>query len=160
MGIAERFYDAFSVADHHTMGLMYAPTATFSDPVFPMLSGPEAALMWEMLLTRSKDFSVSYNVREDDSRAEVVWVARYRFGRKSRQVENRVRTEMTFQAGRIVRQVDRFNFWLWSRQALGLPGWLLGWTPVVQKKVQTDAQQQLILFAERKFGRNRMPAAR
>jgi hypothetical protein len=160
MGIAERFYDAFSVADHHTMGLMYAPTATFSDPVFPMLSGPEAGLMWEMLLTRSKDFSVSYNVREDDSRAEVVWVARYRFGRKSRQVENRVRTEMTFQAGRIVRQVDRFSFWTWSRQALGAPGLLLGWTPLIQKKVQAEAQQQLILFAERKFGRNRMPAAR
>ena len=160
MGIAERFYDAVSVADHHTMGLMYAPTATFSDPVFPMLSGPEAGLMWEMLLTRSKDFSVSYNVREDDSRAEVVWVARYRFGRKSRQVENRVRTEMTFQAGRIVRQVDRFSFWTWSRQALGAPGLLLGWTPLIQKKVQAEAQQQLILFAERKFGRNRMPAAR
>ncbi len=70
MGIAERFYDAFSVADHHSMGLMYAPTATFTDPVFPMLSGPEAALMWEMLLTRSKDFSVSFNVREDESRAK------------------------------------------------------------------------------------------
>ncbi len=160
MGIAERFYDAFSVADHHSMGLMYAPTATFSDPVFPMLSGPEAGLMWEMLLTRSKDFSVSYNVREDESHAEVVWVARYRFGPKSRPVENRVRTEMTFQAGRIVRQVDRFNFWNWSRQALGAPGLLMGWTPLVQKKVQRDAQQQLVLYAERKFGRNRMPAAR
>ncbi|MCA3219116.1 MAG: nuclear transport factor 2 family protein [Burkholderiales bacterium] len=160
MGLAERFYDALSVADHHTMGLMYAPTATFSDPVFPMLSGPEAALMWEMLLTRSRDFSVSYNVREDDSRAEIVWVARHRFGRNSRPVENRVRTEMTFQAGRIVRQVDRFGFWAWSRQALGLPGWLLGWTPLLQHKVQADAQQQLILFAESKFGRNGMPAAR
>lgn len=160
MGIAERFYDAFSVADYHTMGLMYAPTATFSDPVFPMLSGPEAALMWEMLLTRIKDLSVSYTLREDDSRAEIVWVARYCFGRKSRPVENRVRTEMTFQAGRIVQQIDRFNFWSWSRQALGLPGWLLGWTPIIQKKVQADAQRQLILFAESKFGHNRMPAAR
>ncbi len=160
MGIADRFYDAFSVADHHTMALLYAPTATFTDPVFPLLSGPEAGLMWEMLLTRAKDFSVSANVREDENRAEVVWVARYRFGPRSRPVENRVVTEMTFQAGRIVRQVDRFSFWRWSRQALGAPGLLLGWTAVVQKKVQRDAQDQLVLFAQRKFGRNRMPAAR
>lgn len=158
MGIAQRFYDAFAVADYHTMGRMYAPTATFTDPVFPLLSGPEAALMWEMLLTRAKDFSVSSNVQEDVAHARVVWVARYVYTRTGRRVENRVRTDMTFQAGRIVRQVDQFSFWTWSRQALGLPGLLLGWTPLVQKKVQAEAQAQLIKFAERKFGRKGMAA--
>ncbi|MFO0010489.1 MAG: hypothetical protein ACK540_13885 [Betaproteobacteria bacterium] len=71
-----------------------------------------------------------------------------------------MRTEMTCQAGRIVKQVDHFSFWNWSRQALGAPGLLLGWTPIVRKKVQQGAQAQLIKFADRKFGRQGMPAAR
>ena len=151
MGIAERFFDAFSVRDHHTMGRMYAPTATFSDPAFPMLSGPEAALMWEMLMTRATDFSLSYNViHESDERAQAIWVAHYTFAQTGREVENRIQTNMVFQAGRIVRHVDYFNFWKWSRQALGLPGVLLGWTPILKRRVQRQAQESLIRFAARK----------
>jgi ketosteroid isomerase-like protein len=164
MGIAQRFFDACAIGDYHSMGLMYAPTATFSDPIFPLLSGPETALMWEMLLTRAQDFCVSVNVEEEESQggghARAVWVARYLYGATGRHVENRVRTEMTCQAGRIVKQVDHFSFWNWSRQALGAPGLLLGWTPIVRKKVQQGAQAQLIKFADRKFGRQGMPAAR
>lgn len=163
MGIARRYIDALAIGDHHTMGRLYAPTATFSDPVFPMLSGPEAALMWEMLLTRALDSSVSANVEEHESRGSgqacAVWVARYRYGAPGRRVENRVHTELTCQAGRIVKQVDHFSFWKWSCRALGAPGLLLGWTPMVRVKVQREVQAQLIKFAERKFGLQGMPAA-
>lgn len=151
MGIAERFFDAFSVRDYHTMGRMYAPTATFSDPAFPMLSGPEAALMWEMLLMRAQDFSLSYNVTyESDERAQAIWVAHYTFTQTGREVVNRIQTNMVFQAGRIIRHVDHFNFWKWSRQALGMPGLLLGWTPIVKRQVQRQAQESLIRFAAKK----------
>jgi hypothetical protein len=48
----------------------------------------------------------------------------------------------------IVEHVDRFNFWRWSRQALGLPGLVLGWTPVLRKKVGTTATERL----DREYG--------
>ena len=54
MGVAERFYEAFMVRDHYTMGLLYAEHATFSDPVFPLLNARGARMMWNMLLTRAE----------------------------------------------------------------------------------------------------------
>jgi ketosteroid isomerase-like protein len=149
MGTAKRFYDAFAVGDWYTMGLLYAPNATFSDPAFPLLSAEETALMWKMLLTRARDFKLSARVKEDDQRARIQWVARYTFGKTGRRVVNRINTDMTLSAGRIVRQVDSFDFWRWSRQALGMPGLLLGWTPYLKGKVQQEAAANLARFAQR-----------
>lgn len=147
MGAAQRFFDAFMLGDHHTMGQLYAPDATFSDPIFPLLSAEEARLMWRMLLERARDFSVSSSVDEGPDGARAVWVARYTYG--TRPVRNRVYTEMVIAAGKIVRQVDRFSFWRWSRQALGWKGWLLGWTPWLRNRVRAQAAESLRRFAHR-----------
>jgi len=149
MSVAERFYDAFALGDWHTMGLMYAQHATFSDPVFPLLGAEEVRAMWQMLLSRAQDFSLNYNVvAHSEDGARVVWVAHYNFGRTARPVTNRVVTEMRFAAGRIVRQVDRFSLWRWSRQALGLQGLLFGWTPMLRETVQARAAADLRKFVE------------
>lgn len=150
MTVAQRFYEAFRLGDYHTMGQLYAPDARFSDPVFPLLSGPEAALMWKMLLKRAGDeLTVSAQVEEGPGHARIVWVARYPFGPDRRTVVNRVVTEMDIVAGKIVRQVDRFSFWRWSRQALGWRGWLLGWSPWLRRRVQASAAAALRQFANR-----------
>ena len=41
---------------------------------------------------------------------------------------------------------DRFDFWRWSRQALGAPGVLLGWTPMLRGKVRGQAGANLQRF--------------
>ena len=41
---------------------------------------------------------------------------------------------------------DRFNFWTWSRQALGAPGLLLGWSPYLRNKVRAQAASNLQRF--------------
>jgi ketosteroid isomerase-like protein len=147
MTVAQRFFDAFALGDHHTMGQLYAPDATFSDPIFPLLSAEEVRLMWRMLLTRAQDFAVSATVDETPHGARAVWIARYRYG--ARPVRNRVYTEMAIAAGKIVRQVDRFSFWRWSRQALGWQGWLFGWTPWLRNRVRAQAAEALRRFAQR-----------
>ena len=43
---------------------------------------------------------------------------------------------------------DRFDFWKWSRQALGLPGWLLGWSSALRAKVQARAAGNLARFVK------------
>jgi hypothetical protein len=146
MSVAQRFYDAFAIRDWHTMGLLYAPSATFSDPVFTQLDADGVRAMWQMLLTRGQDLTCSATVEESENHARAVWIARYTFTGTGRPVVNRVTTEMTIAAGRIVRQVDRFSFWNWSRQALGLPGLLLGWSPAVKNKVRAQAASSLRQF--------------
>lgn len=149
MGVAQRFYDAFAIRDWHTMGMLYAPSATFSDPVFPLLDVDGVRAMWQMLLTRGQDLTCTATVEEDDDHARAVWIARYTFTSTGRRVVNRVTTEMTFAAGRIVRHVDRFSFWNWSRQALGMPGLLLGWTPSLRNQVRAQAAHSLQRFRAR-----------
>jgi hypothetical protein len=153
MGVAEQFYEAFMVRDHYTMGLLYAENATFSDPVFPLLNARGARMMWNMLLTRAEDLGIEVNILDDGpSRASVDWVAHYNFGATGRPVVNRVHTEMALSNGRIVRQVDRFNLWRWSGQALGASGWLLGWTPLVRNKIRTQAARSLREYARKASG--------
>jgi len=149
MGVAQRFYDAFMVRDHYTMGLLYANHATFRDPVFPRLTAQGARLMWQMLLSEAEDLEVNANILEDGpERARVDWTARYTFTPTKRVVVNRVHTDMVVAAGKIVQQVDDFSFWRWAGQALGWKGWLLGATPLVRDKVQRQAAKSLKEFAQ------------
>jgi DNA polymerase elongation subunit (family B) len=148
MGVAERFYEAFMVRDHYTMGRLYAEIAAFSDPVFPALNARGVRLMWQMLLTRAEDLGIEVNIREDNpGRASVDWVAQYTFSGTGRHVVNRVHTDMAISAGKIVRQVDTFSLWRWSEQALGTKGLLLGWTPMVKNRIRAQAAQSLREFA-------------
>ena len=153
MGVAQRFYDAFTVRDYYTMGLLYAEHAIFSDPVFPLLNAKGTRLMWQMLLSRAEDdFGIEANVLEDSaSRVRVKWVAQYTFSATGRPVTNHVQTEMQLVAGKIVRQQDTFSLWRWSAQALGAKGALLGWTPFVRNKIRAQASAALRDFA-RKVG--------
>ena len=72
------------------------------------------------------------------------WDARYRFSATGRMVLNRIDAEFAFDpAGRIARHRDSFDFWAWSRQALGAPGLLLGWTPMLRNGVRRKADANL-----------------
>ena len=51
-----------------------------------------------------------------------------------------------YAAGLITRHTDRFDFWRWSRQALGAPGLLLGWSPFLRAKVRGQAAASLRRF--------------
>ena len=62
-------------------------------------------------------------------------------------VLNRIDGEFSFNPqGLIIKHRDRFDFWTWSRQALGTPGLLLGWTPMLRKKVRATAAGNLAKF--------------
>lgn len=138
------FYEAFSRGDHGTMGAAYADHARFRDPVFPDLSADEVRAMWRMLLERGSDLELSFSgITADDRTGVAHWEASYTFSATGRKVHNVIDASFTFEAGRIVQHVDRFGFWRWTRMALGMKGTLLGWTPLVRKKVQAMAARQL-----------------
>jgi len=144
----EALYAALDRGDGEAMAGLYAPQATFTDPVFVGLSDGEPGDMWRMLTARAQDMSVELVGRDaEDDRGTAHWVARYTFGQTGRPVVNDVRSVFRFDGtGRIVDQQDDFDFWRWARQALGRSGLLLGWTPVLQHRVRDRARAGLEAF--------------
>jgi ketosteroid isomerase-like protein len=146
--LIRKFYTAFQQKDFLTMQSCYHPNALFWDPVFQQLNSTEVKAMWEMLLTSAKDLRIEFTEpkRTGEETVNVQWDAWYTFSRTGRPVHNRVNSWIIIRDGLIHNQVDGFNFWRWSRQALGPTGWLLGWTPIVSKKVQGTARRSLDKF--------------
>lgn len=140
--VAEAFYEAFAARDAKAMGELYAEDATFEDPVFGRLDARQVRFMWRVLVGRATDLAISYDITASDaSSATTRWTAGYTFGQTGRPVVNEVTAVMTCRDGLIVDHRDTFDFWTWSRQALGTPGWLLGWTPFFRAQVSARARK-------------------
>jgi ketosteroid isomerase-like protein len=141
------FYTCFQKLDGKGMSACYAPDIVFSDPVFPRLAGGEAGAMWQMLAGRARDFKLTFrDVEADDARGSAHWEATYLFSKTGRMVTNVIDADFEFRDGRIVRHSDHFDFWRWSRQALGLPGIVLGWSPIIRNAVRREARKGLEQF--------------
>lgn len=142
-----RFYSAMQCRDTEAMVACYADNIRFSDPVFPALQGSEAGDMWRMLLGRALDIKVDFrDVRTDEHGGSAHWTAVYTFSRTGRKVVNEIDANFEFANGKIVRHTDRFDLWRWSRQALGLKGLLLGWSPPVQAAIRAQAAAGLAAY--------------
>lgn len=145
--IITKFYDAFARKDFAAMAALYHPDATFEDAAFALTSSKEIGAMWEMLLTRGKDLRIEFGqVRADAHAGSAHWEAWYTFSKTGRRVHNVIDARFEFKDGLIYRHRDHFNVWRWSRQALGLPGWLLGWSASLQEKVRATAMHSLRQF--------------
>ena len=150
--LVARFYDALSRRDGDAMAACYHPAVTFRDPVFD-LQGLKAGAMWRMLCDRGTGLRVAASgITADDSAGAAHWEADYTFSQTKRPVHNVIDAAFTFEDGLIRTHVDRFDFWSWSRQALGVPGLLLGWTPFLRAKVAAEAQKGLDAYIARHPG--------
>ena len=155
----KRFYTAFAQLDAATMATCYADNVQFQDEVFTLNGKTEAAGMWSMLCGATAGNPASKvawhlefsGLKADASSGQAHWDANYLFSKTGRMVLNKIDAQFTFaEAGLIVKHHDSFNFWTWSRQALGTPGLLMGWTPFLRAKVQTTAKEGLQKFLAKK----------
>ncbi|NMO20466.1 nuclear transport factor 2 family protein [Pyxidicoccus fallax] len=138
------FYYAFQRRDAQAMAACYHPDVEFSDPVFVGLRHGGVTAMWRMLCERGKDLQLTFrDVQADDRTGRAHWDANYTFSTTGRKVLNRIDAEFEFRDGKIVRHLDRFDFWAWSRQALGPAGLVLGWSPMLRNKVRATARKSL-----------------
>lgn len=139
-----RFYTAFQNKDAETMASFYHPEATFEDEVFD-LQGEDIGHMWRMLCARGKDMTLTFTNLRSSASGHVTchWEPIYTFSGTGRKVHNLIDTTIELRDGKIWKQRDVFSFWNWASQALGLPGRLLGWTPVLKNKVRKTANQSL-----------------
>ncbi|MEO8278513.1 MAG: nuclear transport factor 2 family protein [Ideonella sp.] len=150
----ERFYANFARLDGAAMQAAYAADATFEDEVFTLRGAQQIGGMWRMLCGATKakpeslaEWKLQASAITDHS---AHWDAHYLFSATGRKVLNKIDAEFEFDSsGLITRHRDRFDFRAWSRQALGLPGLLLGWSPMLRSKVRNQAATNLQRFLAR-----------
>ncbi len=148
----ERFYAAFARLDGEAMQACYAENAQFDDEVFSVKGAHEIGGMWRMLCDATKAKGLAHWKLEASAMTEssAHWEAHYKFSATGRLVHNKIDAAFEFDArGLITGHRDRFDFWAWSRQALGAPGLLLGWTPFLRAKVRTTAAENLRRYLAR-----------
>jgi limonene-1,2-epoxide hydrolase len=146
----QNFYAAFARLDADTMAACYAADAEFEDAVFSLHGHEQVTGMWRMLCDATKAkgaevWKLTWSGIEADAKTgKSHWEADYRFSATGRMVHNVIDGVFEFNdQGLITKHCDSFDFWTWSRQALGLPGALLGWTPYLHNKVRARAAGNL-----------------
>ena len=150
--LIKKFYQSFSNADAEGMVSCYHDEIQFEDPAFGILKGEDAKNMWRMLVERSKgQIKITFrNVVANDKTGSAYWEAHYTFGQTGRKVINKISAQFEFKEGKIIKHTDHFSMWKWSRQALGLSGFLLGWSSFMRKKIQQRSNLLLKSFAAKK----------
>jgi ketosteroid isomerase-like protein len=146
-----KFYTNFQQKSAAGMIECYHDDIHFSDPAFQNLKGIEAKAMWQMLIERSSTLKITFsNVKATENEGSADWIAEYIFSKTNRQVVNKIHAEFKFKDGKIIDHKDNFNLWKWAGMALGITGYLLGFTPNVKNKIREDAMSGLKLFMKRK----------
>src|SRR5258708_4637048 len=146
-GLIHKLYTSFQIKDWKAMQSCYHDEATFTDPVFQNLTAKEVKAMWHMLAGTARDLKVLFSgVNVSLNKGACQWQAWYKFSRSGRSVHNVITARFEFKDELISRHTDQFDFWRWSRMALGIPGILLGWSPPFRNKIRKTAQRNLAKF--------------
>lgn len=126
--VASQFYEAFQKGDANAMRSLYAPDATFHDPIFSLKGQDAAGKMWAGVFEKGKDSHLSYDVVASDANSvQVKWTADYKL--LGRPIHNESLTTMQVKDGKIVDQKDDWSWSKWAKQAFPL-GPLVDFPPV------------------------------
>lgn len=138
-----QFYQAFQQKDYQRMIDCYHSDIHFCDEVFD-LHGKSAGAMWHMLCERGKDLVIRFSdVNANETEGKAHWEADYTFSLSGRKVHNVIDANFQFQDEKIIAHADVFDFWKWTKMALGPTGLLLGWTPLLRKRIAATANKSL-----------------
>lgn len=146
----KKFYSCFQQLDGKGMAQCYHEEIVFSDPVFTKLAGVEAGSMWNMLCSQAQHFTLEFSdIEANDDTGSAYWEAKYVFSKTNRKVHNRISASFEFKDGKIVKHIDDFDFWKWSRMAIGPIGLLLGWSPIIKNAVRKQAAKSLQIYLQK-----------
>jgi len=149
--LIQKFYQSFKDKNIPAMLECYHDEVEFSDPVFINLKGNAVKAMWAMLIERGTDLQISYkNISANEKKGSADWTAMYTFSKTNRKIINNIHAKFKFKDGKIIEHRDKFSLWKWAGMALGFPGYLLGFTPMITNQIKSDAEQSLKLYMKRK----------
>ena len=124
----------------------YDPAVDFADPVFTVQAnvhtpcGTCSSAEARPSRSPSTRFKPTTQVEARTGKRSII------FRRPKRPVLNIIDAEFKFRNGKIYWHRDHFDFWKWSRQALGTSGMLLGWSPILHNRVRKTASANLDKF--------------
>lgn len=145
--LIEKFYSAFQQKDVKAMQNCYADNAVFNDAVFNNLNAEQVRAMWAMLIKSGKDMRVEFkNIAGNSNGGTAEWIAYYTFSATGNKVVNRIKASFVIENGKIVKHTDRFSFYRWASQSLGLTGILLGWSSFLRNKISNKAKKNLDIY--------------
>ncbi|KAG8793616.1 hypothetical protein FRC16_010881 [Serendipita sp. 398] len=146
--LVEKYLAAYKAYDLAAMDACTDPEFTFSDPAFPSLNSKQAKGMFSMFVNNREKNKMELEYKDikkgiNDLTYTATYTVRYIF--TGRPVTNVIQSTFTISptSNLLLSQVDAFPFYTWAKQALGLPGLLLGWTGYLQSQVQHNAGQSL-----------------
>ncbi len=126
------------------MQACYTDNATFSDAVFSNLNAIQVRAMWKMFCLKSESLKIDFcNIMANEKSGSAQWTATYIFSTTGNNVVNNITANFEFENGKIIKHIDTFSFYKWSKQALGLTGFLLGWPSFVKNKVKKEGMKAL-----------------
>ncbi|MCP4441348.1 MAG: nuclear transport factor 2 family protein [Aureispira sp.] len=147
--LIKTFYQAFKDLDAEAMAACYHEDIVFEDPAFGVLKGEHAGNMWRMLCATQKgqNFVVeASNVQGANKKGSAHWEAHYLFSQTGRKVHNKIDAKFEFKDGKIIKHTDSFSLHKWAQQALGLKGFILGWTGFFKTKLHAQTNKLLAKF--------------
>ena len=142
--IVFNFYTAFQNLDSEKMVSLYSHDIVFEDPAFGILKGQDANNMWRMLCENSVDLDLKFHITSSkNNKVYAFWEAHYTFSKTGRKVINKVNAELIIKDEKIIKHTDTFNLWDWSKQAMGLTGWFIGWSNFFKTKLHQTTGEML-----------------
>lgn len=155
--LINQFYTSFANKDIVGMLACYHPQIAFEDPAFGKLQGKRAGDMWRMLLSNDKsELKITFSdVQADENSGSANWRAEYLFSQTGRKVNNVITARFVFKDGLIYRHQDDFNIHRWAKQALGMTGFVLGWTAFFKQKLQKKANRNLDFFIQKEASKSK-----
>lgn len=155
--LINQFYISFANKDIEGMLACYHPQIAFEDPAFGKLQGKRAGDMWRMLLSNDKaGLKITFSdVQADEKSGSANWTADYTFGQSGRRVHNVISARFEFKDKLIYRHQDHFNLHRWAKQALGMSGFVLGWTSFFKQKLQKKANRNLDYFIQKEASKSK-----
>jgi len=149
---------AFAAKDSETMASCYHNDIVFEDPAFGILKGEKVGDMWRMLcesLIEDGNSRITFSSIETIGNKGIAhWEAYYTFSKTGRLVHNKIQAEFEFKDGLIINHIDTFDLYKWSQQALGISGYLIGWTTFFKKKLNEQTNKLLTKFVNQKLKNN------
>lgn len=155
--LINQFYISFANRDIEGMLACYHPQIVFEDPAFGKLQGQRAGDMWRMLLSNNKtELKITFSdIQADEKSGSANWKADYTFGQSGRRVHNVISARFEFKDKLIYRHQDYFNLHHWAKQALGMSGFVLGWTSFFKQKLQKNANRNLDYFIQKEASKSK-----
>lgn len=129
--IIKQFYEAYANLDAEGMVACYHDDVVFEDPAFGKLKGERAKNAWRMLISfhTNKTLKVTFSdLKMKGEKGYASWEASYVFPYTGRYIHDKINAEFQFKDGKIISHIDSYDFYLWSRKAFGITGYLVGWS--------------------------------